>query len=83
MVSGVPQGTLLGHLLFLLHINDLPSVVSSNVRLFADDCLIFRNIKNKQVQMKLQEDLNLFENCGMHFNAAMCNIMRVSRTRDP
>ena len=48
VVSDVPQGTVLGPLLFLLHINDLPSVVSFKVRLFADDCLIYRNIKNKQ-----------------------------------
>ena len=51
-------------LLFLLHINDLPSVVSSNVRLFADDCLIHRNIKNKEDQIALQKDLNLLENWG-------------------
>ena len=44
VISGVPQGTVIGPLLFLLHINDLPSVVSSKVRLFADDCLIYRNI---------------------------------------
>ena len=43
VVSGVPQGIVLGPILFLLRINDLPSVVSSKVRLFADDCLIYRN----------------------------------------
>ena len=88
VVSGVPQGTVLGPLLFLLHINDLPSVVSSKVRLFADDCSIYRNIKNKEDQIALQKYLNLLENwgntCGRRFNAARCNIMRrVSRTRDP
>ena len=87
VVSGVPQGTVLGPLLFLLHINDLPSVVSSKVRLFADDCLIYRNIKNKEDQIALQKDLNLLENWGntwgMRFNAAKCNITQMSRTRDP
>ena len=87
MVSGVPQGTVLGPILFLLYINDLPSVVSSKVRLFADDCLIYRNIKNKEDQIALHKGLNLLENWGntwgMRFNAAKCNIMRVSRTRNP
>ena len=79
VVSGVPQGTVLDPLLFLLHINDLPSVVSSKVRLFADDCLIYRNIKNIEDQIALQKDINLLENWGntwgMRFNAAKCNIM--------
>ena len=87
VASGVPRGTVLGPLLFLLHINDLPSVVSSKVRLFADDCLFYRNIKNKEDQIALQKDLNLLENWGntwgMRFNAAKCNIMRVSGTCDP
>ena len=85
--SGVPQGTVLGPILFLLHINDLPSIVSSNFRLFADDCLIYRQIKSNTDQIELQRDLNLLESWGvkwgMRFNAAKCNIMRVSRMRLP
>ena len=45
--SGVPQGTVPGPILFLCHINDLPDAVKSSVRLVADDCLLYREIKIK------------------------------------
>ena len=85
--SGVPQGTVLGPLLFLLHINDLPREVSSSVRLFADDCLLYRAINCAGDQIALQRDLDQLKAWGdlwgMRFNSSKCNIMRISRSRDP
>ena len=42
VVSGAPQGTVLGPLLFSLHINDIMSDMESEIRLFADDCVCYR-----------------------------------------
>ena len=63
VVSGVPQGTVLSPLLFLLTINDLSEKVSSTVRLFADDNLLYRKIKSQEDHDILQEDLHLLEGC--------------------
>ena len=63
--SGVPQGTVLGPLLFLVHINDLPDCVSSRVRLFADNCLVYREISSGDDHLKLQRDLKCLEDGHM------------------
>ena len=46
-MSGVPQGTVLGPQLFSLHINDIMSGIESEIRLFADDCVCYREIKER------------------------------------
>ena len=80
--SGVPQGTVLGPLLFLVHINDLPDCVASSVRLFADDCLIYRISKSTQDRIALQQDLHNLEawaaDWGMRFNASKCYILSIN-----
>ena len=85
--SGVPQGTVLGPLLFLCHINDLPLHVTSQVRLFADDCLLYREINNYADHVALQEDLISLEgwatNWGMKFNATKCYLMSIHRSNSP
>ena len=87
VISGVQQGTVLGPLLFLIFINDLPNLVSEGtfIRLFADDCLVYRLIRSPDDQRILQEDLHRLHNWtkiwGMRFNPAKCQIMHLSRTK--
>ena len=55
-MSGVLQGSVLGPLLYSLHINDIMLDVESKKRLFADDCLCYPEIKYMEVTLKLQKN---------------------------
>ena len=54
ITSGIPQGSVLGPLLFLLYVNDIPNLVQSNLKMFADE---YRAIHNSSDSLLLQQDL--------------------------
>ena len=79
------RSCIIGPLLFLCHINDLPLSVDSKIRLFADDCLIYREINSIEDKVQLQKDLDSLqdwaENWGMRFNAQKCYILSTATAR--
>jgi len=87
VVSGVPHGTVLGPLLFLIFINDLPDGLKSSTRLFADDCIVYRQIRAKKDCDILQNDLQTLseweQTWGIEFHPQKCTVLRVTRKRRP
>ena len=59
VVSGIPQGSVLGPLLFLIYINDLPDNVKSTIYMYADDTKVYREIDSDTDVQTLQEDLRI------------------------
>ena len=86
VTSGVPQGTVLGPLLFVVFVNDLPGNVSSSVKMFADDTKIYRNIGQTSDIQLLQRDLDALlewsERWQLPFNHDKCKILCLGRRND-
>ena len=85
VLSGVPQGTVFCPLLVSLYINDISSDIESEIRLFADDCVCYREIKNEEDTLKLQRDIDQLgcwtRKWGMIFQTVKCNIMQLTIKR--
>jgi len=82
--SGVPQGSVLGPILFLVFVNDLPDWVKSSFKMFANDSKLWATISNTTDRKTLQEDLNRLkcwsEKWLLRFNPEKCKVMHVGHS---
>ena len=87
VTSGVPQGSILGPLLFLVYCNDAQYYIQENstLALFADDSKLFRSLDVPSCIISLQQDLNSLQKWSidmkMQFNTKKCKVMHVSRKK--
>ena len=81
MTSGVPQGSVLGPLLFLIFINDLPNNVQSGIKIFADDTKIYNKASHPISVQSLQEDIDRVykwsEEWQLRFNVEKCSVLHI------
>ena len=83
VLSGIPQGSVLGPVLFTIYINDLLEGINSNGFMFADDAKIFHQVLCKEDADNLQKDLNTLENWSskwlLNFNCDKCHVLTVGK----
>ena len=88
VLSGVPQGTVMGPLLFLIYINDIHKGLdaATKFRLFADDSLLYRTIKTPEDAKILQSDLNKLQEWEktwrMEFHPKKCQVLKITNKRN-
>ena len=83
--SDVPRGSVLGLILFLIYVNDLPEELTSKVRLFADDTAVYLTVGGADDSTVLQQDLDKLTEWGsswdMEFNPSKCQVVKVTASR--
>ena len=84
VTSGVPQGSVLGPILFLMFINDISDDVRNTLKLFADDFKIYKTIKSHQDALELQNDLDCLmswsDRWQLSFNVNKCKVLHMGLT---
>ena len=83
VTSGVPQGSVLGPTLFIFYINDLPSVATAPIKIFADDAKNHKSIDDEDDQVLLQNSINYLVNWSekwlLGFNTSKCNMVHLGK----
>ncbi|WP_353803962.1 reverse transcriptase domain-containing protein [Acinetobacter baumannii] len=84
--SGVPQGSVLGPILFLIYVNDIPKLVRCKVILFADDIKLWTSIRNREDSALLQKDLDALHEWSLRhelpFKLQKCKMLHVEKRVD-
>ena len=84
VTSGVPQGSVLGAILFLMFINDISDGVRNTLKLFADDSKIYKTIKSHQDALELQNDLDCLmswsDRWQLRFSVNKCKVLHMGLT---
>ena len=79
MTSGIPQGSVLGSLLFLIFINVIPDNLESSIKIFADDTKAYRDVRSAEDTLGLQRDVDQLgtwsERWQLMINPLKCNHM--------
>ena len=83
VLSGVPQGSVIGPVLFLIYINDLSEEVCGKVCLFADDTILYVTMTGERDAASLQQDLDHLADCEekwqMKFHPQKCSVLRITQ----
>ena len=89
VTSGVPQGSILGPLLFVLFINDLPDTIPTDIHvaLYADDTKAYNSVKSEDDAQHLQQALSSLDNWStrnnLKFNESKCKVLTITRKKHP
>ena len=83
--SGVPQGSVLASLMFILYINDLPETLCCDVKIFADDSKLYRSVPLPADTLALQQDMDAAlrwaDKWQLTFNAAKCKVLHIGHQK--
>ena len=84
VTSGVPQGSVIAPIMFLIYVNDMPNGISSYMNMFADDAKIMKCIKDKSSCEELQQDMDKLydwsQKWKMEFNAKKCHVLEIGKS---